>query len=72
MSKKTTTATASTATDQPVVLTTREVAAAMGITPKALRKRLRSTERFDDHKYTRYHFDSAAEVKTLLAPKAAA
>lgn len=55
-----------------VVLTTREVAAAMGITPKALRKKLRATEKFDDKKYTRYRFSTVGEVKTLVAPKAAA
>ena len=53
-----------------VVLKTKDIAAAMGITPKALRKQLRATEKFADHKYTNYRFKSVEEVKTLLAPAA--
>jgi hypothetical protein len=54
------------------VLKTKDVAAAMGITPKALRKSLRATDRFADHKYTNYRFASLDEVIMLLTPPAAA
>lgn len=52
-------------------LKTKDIAAAMGITPKALRKSLRATERFADHKYTNYRFASIDEVTALLTPAAA-
>lgn len=49
---------------------TKDVAAAMGITPKALRKQLRAQERWADKRYTNYRFATVEEVVNALKPKA--
>lgn len=48
------------------VQTPKTIAAIIGVTPFAVRKFLRSTERFSDDRYTRYAF-SESDAKTIIA-----
>jgi len=53
------------------VLKTKDIAEAMGISTKAVRKLLRANEAWDDKKYTHYRFTSVEAVVNVLRPPAA-
>ena len=59
-------------TADAVVYKTKDIAEAMGISPKALRKLLRANDTWNDHKYTHYRFTSVQDVVSVLRPTPAA